>query len=62
MSTGLWQFKPVEIRRAIKSVQSAGLQIAQVEVGRNGQIVINVVRQPKPAQQQVATNAEAQPR
>ena len=62
MSSRNWQFKPVEVRRAIKSVQSAGLQVSQVEVGRNGQIVINV-RQPKPAQQQpVAVHVDAQPR
>lgn len=61
MSTGIWQLKPAEIRRAIKSVQSAGLEVSQVEVGRSGQIVINVVRQPAPAQQQVA-DADANPR
>lgn len=61
MSSRNWQFKPVEIRRAIKSVQSAGLQVSQVEVGRNGQIVINVVRQPAPTAQQVVADADAHP-
>jgi hypothetical protein len=58
MSTGTWQFKRVEIRRAIKSVQSAGLEVAQVEVGRRGQIVINI-RPPAPAMPQVAADAAA---
>ncbi|MGY8633836.1 hypothetical protein RAD15_15270 [Bradyrhizobium sp. 14AA] len=61
MSSQPWQFKPREIRRAIRSVQSAGLEVAQVEVGRGGQIVINI-RQPAPAQQQVAADADANPR
>ena len=63
MSTGLWQFKPVEVRRAIKSVQSAGLEVAQVEVGRDGKITINVVRQPSAAARPVAKEApeEASP-
>lgn len=59
MSTGTWQFKPVEIRRAIKSVQSAGLEVVQVEVSRRGQIVINV-RAPTPAMRQVAADAAAE--
>lgn len=62
MSRRNWQFKPVEIRRAIKSVQSAGLEVSQVEVGRNGQIVINIARQPAPMAQQVVADADAHSR
>ncbi|MET4030120.1 MULTISPECIES: hypothetical protein [unclassified Bradyrhizobium] len=63
MSSRNWQFKPVEVRRAIKSVRSAGLEVAQVEVGRGGKIVINVVQQPAPmAQQMDAADADAHPR
>ena len=54
MSSRNWLFKPAEIRRAIKSIQSTGLEISQVEVGRSGQIVINVLRQPVPMVQVVA--------
>ena len=54
MSSRNWLFKPAEIRRAIKSIQSTGLVISQVEVGRSGQIVINVLRQPAPMMQVVA--------
>jgi hypothetical protein len=59
VSTAPWQFKPAEIRRAIKSVQSAGLEVVQIEVGRRGQIVINV-RPPTPAMQPVAADAAAE--
>ncbi|MDE5465230.1 hypothetical protein [Bradyrhizobium sp. CSS354] len=59
MSAAPWQFRPVEVRRAIKSVQSAGLEVSQVEVGRNGNIVINIARQPAPAVKQVAADADA---
>jgi hypothetical protein len=59
VSSRNWQFKPVEVRRAIKSVQSAGLEVSQVEVGRNGQIVINIARQPAPMAQQVVADADA---
>jgi hypothetical protein len=59
VSSRNWLFKPTEIRRAIKSIQSTGLEISQVEVGRGGQIVINILRQPAPAQQQVAAIVDA---
>jgi stringent starvation protein B len=59
MSSRNWQFKPVEVRRAIKSVQSAGLEVEQVEVGRDGKIVINVARKPAPAMQ-VSADAVAE--
>ena len=62
MSSRNWLFKPAEIRRAIKSVQSAGLEVSQVEVGRHGQIVINIVRQPAPMAQQVVADAASNPR
>ncbi|MET3970815.1 hypothetical protein [Bradyrhizobium sp. S3.9.1] len=61
MSSRNWLFKPAEIRRAIKSIQSAGLEVSQVEVGRHGQIVINVVRQPAPTVQQVVADVDANP-
>ncbi len=61
MSSRNWLFKPAEIRRAIKSIQSTGLQVAQVEVGRQGQIVINVVQQPAPKVRQVDVDADAHP-
>jgi len=54
MSSRNWLFKPAEIRRAIRSIQSTGLQGSQVEVGRQGQIVINVVQQPAPMAKVVA--------
>jgi hypothetical protein len=60
MSSRTWLFKPAEIRRAIRSVQSAGLQVSQVEVGRHGKIIVNVARQPAPkVQQQLDADADA---
>lgn len=61
MSINAWHFKPREIRRAIKAVQMAGLAVSQVEVGRDGQIIVNV-RQPAPMAQQVVADADAHPR
>ncbi|KRQ01851.1 hypothetical protein AOQ72_10570 [Bradyrhizobium yuanmingense] len=60
MSSQPWQFKPREIRRAIRSVQSAGLQVAQVEIGRSGQIVINVVNQPATPRETAAPSGIAE--
>jgi hypothetical protein len=62
VSSRNWYFKPVEIRRAIKAVQSAGLSVSQVEVGRDGQIVVNIARQPAPMAQQVVADADANSR
>ena len=62
MSSRNWLFKPVEIRRAIKSVLSAGLQVSQVEVGRHGQIIVNIVQQPAPMVRQVDVDVDSCPR
>ncbi len=42
MSNGLWRVKPSEIARSVKSVQSVGLQVRNVEIAPDGTIRINV--------------------
>jgi hypothetical protein len=42
MSTSNWLFKPREISRAIKAAKSAGLDVRNFEVTRDGLIRINV--------------------
>jgi hypothetical protein len=41
MSTGAWRIKPREIVRAIKSFQSTGLPVRNVEICPDGTIRIN---------------------
>jgi hypothetical protein len=41
MSTGAWRIKPSEIARTIKSLQSTGLPVRNVEICPDGTIRIN---------------------
>ncbi|MDA9399831.1 hypothetical protein [Bradyrhizobium sp. CCBAU 45389] len=42
MSTGPWRARPREITRTVKSVQSTGLHVRNVEVTRDGTIRVNI--------------------
>jgi hypothetical protein len=42
MSRGSWRVKPTEIARTVKSVQSTGLNVRNIEIDRDGLIRVNV--------------------
>jgi hypothetical protein len=42
MSRGSWRVKPTEIARTVRSVQSTGLNVRNVEISADGVIRINV--------------------
>jgi len=45
MSHGPWRFKASEIARTVRSVQSTGLCVRNVEISREGVIRVNVGEQ-----------------
>jgi hypothetical protein len=42
MSRGSWRVKPTEIVRTVKSVQSTGLPIRNIEISLDGVIRVNI--------------------
>jgi hypothetical protein len=52
LSTGEWRVKPSEIKRTVKSVQSLGLHIRNIEVSPDGMIRVNVAEQAQPLERE----------
>jgi hypothetical protein len=57
MSNSPWRFKPREIARTIRSVQSTGLPVRNVEITSDGAIRVNV-GEPEKARERSAIDNE----
>jgi len=57
MARGSSTFKQRDVARAIKAMQAVGIEIARVEIGRDGKLVF-VVKSSEPAQPEDDTDKE----
>jgi hypothetical protein len=48
MARGPCRFKQRDVERAIRAARSCGVEIARVEIGQDGQIILVSCRSPEP--------------